>query len=103
MLKCTAAEKQPALHARRSGRKPIEEEGIIGYIQILEAMFTGFHIIPDQVAVLAGNRLQFYIGAVIHTGTGDAEQEVLTVLPGIGEIVPDKPDLQFKERHIRIA
>ena len=95
---------QPALHRRCAWSDSIEEESIITDVQIFEAMFSRLGVIPNQVAVLAGDRLHLHIHiqAVIHTGSGDVEQEILTVFPGEAQVITGISGFQFKQIHVGI-
>ena len=101
----THRRQQPALHRRRSRSQPIKEKGIIADIHVLETMLTVLGVVPDQVSVPAGNCLHLHIHrrAVIDAGAGDVQEEILTVLPGKGQVIADISRFQFKERHFRLA
>ena len=71
----------------------------VANVQLLITTFSRLGIVPDQVSALAGERLklQSHRWAIIHTGFGDTEQEILTVLPGEGQVIASISGFQFKQ------
>ena len=48
-------------------------------------------------------KLHIRLRAVVHTGTGNIEQEIFAVLPGKGQEIPCISGFQFKQAHIRVC